>query len=208
MSDPNGASGTPGENPEGDNPGNPNANPEGGKPDTVSRRAYEKALSEKRTAQERLRQLEADEEVRKEKDLERDGDLTKKVDYYKGQVEESQAKITDLNTKLEGHDQRWQTANKLSAFREALPGPLKNEGYWDLVDTSKIEIDPEGHIVQSSVQKYVDEFTAKYPDTVQKTSHPNSPNNFPNGNATGTLTFAEWEKLPLKERKARAGEVQ
>lgn len=205
--DPNGASGTPEENPEG-NSGNQNANPAGGKPDTVSRRAYEKALSEKRTAQERLRKLEADEDDRKKADLERDGDLTQKVEYYKGKVEESQTQITDLNTKLEGHDKRWQAASKLSAFREALPGPLKSEGYWDLVDTSKIIIDPEGNIEQSSVKKYVDEFTAKYPDTIQKTSHPNSPNNYPNGSTQGALTFVEWEKLPLKERKARVGELQ
>ena len=206
MSDSKDSSGVPGVDPA-DDKGSQHVDPVDDKPDTVSRRAYSKALSEKRAAAERAQKLEAELEQLRQAELEREGDLQKSVDYYKEQAAKALEERDGLVSKYDGLKGEILNAQKKAAIRDALPGPLKSESYWDLVDTTRVVVDPEGKIDHDSVKQYAVEFSTKHPELIQAGSSSKVPNENPPGGISGKLTVEEWRKLPYEEKKARKGEV-
>lgn len=176
--------------------------------DTVSRRAYQKALSEKRAAQARLQELEASEEQRKQEQLDKDGSLQEKIDFYRSKHEETQSQVTTLQNELTGERTKWTNARKLAACQDALPFSIPPKYYCHL-KTDDILIDPEsGTPDPASVQKAVEDFQKEHTAIVSSFApKARSYNDYPANSSSSSLTVEEWQKLPYKEKMARKGEL-
>jgi small-conductance mechanosensitive channel len=141
------------------NDGQDNQNKE--KPSTVTRDAYEKAVSEAKKAKERLAQLESDAKKRTEEEL-------KAKEDYKKLWESTKAEADDWKTKYSGLNSSVQESRKLNAVLGKLPGKVASE-YWGLVELDKIAADPEtGRVDDASVARYVKEFEQKHARLIDK----------------------------------------
>src|SRR3712207_2115309 len=96
------------------------------KPSTVSRDAYEKAISDAKKAKERLSALEADAKKRGEEELKAKEDWKKLAELRAAEAEEWKGKFNGLNTSVA-------ETRKLNAVLSKLPGKVASD-YWNLLD--------------------------------------------------------------------------
>jgi len=76
------------------------------------------------------------------------------------------------------------------------------------VNLEEIAIDDNGEINPESVKKTVESFLAKYPELIETKSRPGHDGRAPGSGSSGSLSYDEWLKLPLKEKQARISEVK
>ncbi len=174
----------------------------------VSRRAYNKALSEKRTALARLKELESSNDSRRQEQLDKDGSLQDKIDFYKTKNDEFVTQLESLQGELSGEKNKWNEVRKVTACQDALPFSLPSK-YFVHLDTESIVLDPEtGSPDAASVQKVVDNFQKEHPAIVASFAPKGkSPGEFPANHAASTLTAEQYAKLPHAEKISRKGEM-
>lgn len=185
----------------------------GDKKDVVDYATHKKLLDQRKSDQNKLRELEtklADFD-KKQKDLE-ESEAKSKGDW-KTLVEARDAKIAelsklnqDLSGELTGVKGQITDAKKLSAFEKKLGGKLKQEEYYEFVDLDKIAVDPEtGKIDDASLAAYTNDFSTKFKDLISfgKGKLPDEA-----GKRAGQLTYEEWLKLPVAEKRARMKDVK
>lgn len=209
--DPSGSGG----NPDDIDPGNPNPNPDPDptpdpapepdpKGDTVSRKAYDKALTEKRNAMKRLKELEDAETARREKELEDEGNFREIIANREKRIEELEGQVSTLND-------TFTRGAKLDAFLNLVKTDYAadiKETYWGLVNLEKIAVNPDnGQPDPATVKTVVDEFVNKYPETLRKKNGGNPPPGNPPGGTGGKLAYSDWLKLPYKEKMARQKDI-
>lgn len=133
------------------------------KPSTVSRDAYEKAVTEAKKAKERAQALEAEAKKREEAELEKNQEFKKLAESYKKESDEWKGKFEGLNTNI-------LESRKLHALQGKLSGKLPQE-YWSLVDLEQIVHDPDtGKVDEASVARYAKEFEKKHSRLIDKQS--------------------------------------
>lgn len=165
-------------------------------PQTVSYESYQKALDEKKRAQDRARELEKEKKEREEQELRAKED-------WKKIAENNQAELVQLQAKAAQAEAEKQRMEKISAFKGSLKGQL-DPAYEVLVDLNQIPIDPiTGKPDPASVQKYAQEFETKHGRLLDRGSVPRLPNGAPTAPPGGKLSKEEWDRLPLKDQRAR-----
>jgi len=173
----------------------------------VSYETHRKLLGEKKKLAEdfqnikaRLETIEKEKEDAERKKMEEQGE-------YKKLLDQEREKSKTLETKLEEKDFTERNARKFAAVLNALGGNLDPK-FYDLIKYDGVIINPESNeIDQTSSQKIADEFKKTYPECVKKAAHGVSmPSNSPTG-SNGSLSYADWKKLPSSEMKKRLGEV-
>ena len=174
----------------------------------VSYETHRKLLSEKKRLQEERDTLKAQQEALELQRLEQDGELSKQVEFYKSKHTKTLSTVEELTQKLNGEQEKWNTARKLNAFKEALPGQIVSPKFLVHVPVEDIILDPEtGEPDSNSVKKAVDYFTQEFSQVIQPKTISTSPNKFPQGDSSGKLTLEEWKKLPYDERIKRKSEI-
>lgn len=145
-----------------------------GKPSTVSRDAYEKAVTEAKKAKEKLQTLEADAKKRQDDEAKAKEDYKKLYESAKAEADEVKKQKSELETGLN-------EGKKLQAFLGKLPGKVSKE-YWGMIDLDKVGMDPETReIDESSLAKAVKEFEAKHARLIDKPNSGKLPNEAPAG---------------------------
>ncbi len=208
VSDENGKVGDNAENQNGNNDDdNNNDNNDGKKKDeknTVDYATFSKLLDQKKARDKELADLKA----------ERDNDNKKKLlekEQYKKLYEETNEKLNEATGKLGELTQNRIEDFKEAAFLKTLPSQLLNSEYMAHADIKDIILDEEtGTINMDSVKGVVDKFVKIHGHLLVKKNKQNLPNNAPgNTNSSqGKITYAEWQKLPLADKKKRINDVE
>jgi len=171
----------------------------------VSYEAYKRLVAQRKADQEKFKALSEKVSLyeQKEKDLE-EKKLMEQGEYKK-MLQEREKEIRQLRDEREKYKNSLVKTAKLQAFQEALGGKLADPTYYSFVDTERIAIDPEsGTVDTDSLKSYVNEFVSKHQRLIEFSSA-KLPNSAPSGSKA--LSYEEWLKLPLKEKKARLGDV-
>jgi len=179
----------------------PSPEDKGGKDGMISYDRYRQLLSEKKGMQRELDEFKANSEKARKQELEAN-------ERYKELWESTQEENKELKGKLDGLNERWNDALKLNAFHDALGDTRKiDPKYSGFIDTSKILIDPTSNKVDPlSARKEVERVIKEFPEIVKSSEINRLPNNSP-ASTQGTLSRAEWDKLPAKEMMRRRKEV-
>ena len=207
--------GTKGNDPSGAPPTNPDQQGAGGTTDdpsgvngkeTIAYSTYKKVVNQEKNLRARLDEVSKEltairdkEKAEEEKRLAAQGEYKKLLDLEKKKREE-------LEEQTKGYQASILKSQKISAFKEKLPGTIENPAYYNFADLDLIAVNPEtGELDESSVQASVDKFVTEH-SPLLKSAKGKLPNNAPKDGAA-PLTYDQWAKLPLKEKKERMAEV-
>ena len=190
-----------------ENPENPGGTEGGNQNESVKYETYKRTLGQKKKletelleAKERLAEIERKEQEAEEKRLAEQGEYKKLLDLERKKREENEQKVKSYEKNL-------LDAHKLNAFKEKLPGKIRNNAYYDFVDINKIVLDPEtGHVDETSLNEVVNDFVSEHSALLDLGQKRQLPDNAPG--STTALTYDEWVKLPLDERKKRYREMR
>lgn len=176
---------------------------------TVQYGTYKRTVDQLKASQSNASTLQSEldtykekERIAEEKRLSEQGEYQKLLEIEREKNKVSEAKNTE-------HERTMLNAHKLNAFREKLPGKLKNNAYYDFVDIDNIIIDPtSGVIDDSSLDVVVNGFIKDHSALIDSANMADLPGNAAKNSATA-LTHEEWLKLPtLAERKKRFQEMR
>lgn len=183
------------------------------KSETVSRDAYERLMNQHKNATLRLKQLEgklSEKESAELKEYEqklmKSGDVQKLIQIKDEKIESLTKQTMELQQGYTQLQSTLQSAAKTQAVLSRLPGSLLHNEYMAFIDTDKVVVNPEtGDIDGDSVDVVVNEFVKKHSHLIKT-----DPRVLPNGTPKPAqkLSYAEWTKLPLKERRARMKDVE
>ena len=145
----------------------------------LSYQSYRRAITEKKNAQEKLREFESKiADYENQLKTHEENKLREKEDY-KGLISMREQEIEKLKAELQNEASRNQQMQderimglKYNSFMKALDGEVDHK-YLSLVDTDKIVWNPdEGKIDEMSVTKAVEEFKKQYPDIIRTKQGP------------------------------------
>lgn len=144
---------------------------------------------------------QADEEKLREK-----GQYDVLLKQREERLKELESELNSYKSEVQSRDEAILNFKKAAAFEKELGGKLKKDAYWSHVDFESIAIDPNtGKIDSHSLNKVAESFKSDFNELVDYGNIGNLPNSNPQG--SGKLTYAQWQKLPLKERKQRMKDV-
>jgi hypothetical protein len=190
-----------------DNPDN--SSNDQGKGDTVSRAAYDKAVSEAKAAKKRLAEIDAAHRSKTEADLKAKEDWKALAEQKEAEVADLLKQIEEKESKIKGFEIRDEQATKLGAFLKTLAVPV-SEKVWQLLPLDQVVVNPEsGKVDQTSVTKAVEKFKAEWPELL-KTPKPGMPNAAPptGGASEGKMTYDAYLALPAEEmRKVKMSDI-
>ncbi len=164
---------------------------------------YKEGYQSFKSKQEEVdKQTKADEEAR----LIKEGQFNTIIEQRESRISELEESLNSLKSEVETRDTAIVNFKKAAAFERALGGKLRKDAYWNHVDFDKIATNPEtGAIDEASLNKVAGSFIEDYKELVDFGNNANLPNGAPQGK--GKLTYEQWKKLPLAERKKRMHEV-
>lgn len=189
----------------GDQDKNQTTNDSGSK-DSVKYETYQKVLAEKKKRDQDLadahKRLSALEEEKKQRE---EASLKEKEDFKKlAELREQELKAE--REKRQGLEKNVQEGKKLRAFLDSVQGKVEKQ-YWALIDLDAIVVNPDtGMPDEESVKKAAKDFEASYPAVIQRKNAGTLPGDAAKG-GSAKLTYEEWLKLPVDQKKARLSEV-
>lgn len=159
-----------------------------------------KALAKKNADLEaRLTAIEADRKSKEEEVLKQQGE------YKKLWEEEQKAKL-ELTEKLKKKEERELNLRKIDVVMKELGQPLAKPEYWDFVGIDRIPLVEETNDIDINIAKQVAlDFQKNYPELLTRKS-----GKLPGDAASPTkeLSYDEWSRLPLTEKRKRINEVK
>ena len=150
-------------------------------------------------------------------------EVSEDMHKYKTQLRETQAKLNELNAKMEAERNRQlEDENRYKELYEGLKGKyeketsqfkdihkknavinkvggLKRSEYAKFIDTSNIHMDENGMIDKESIDREVMRLQQEFPELINSNNFNNVNNNAPKSDQS-RLTLEEWKKLPYAER--------
>jgi len=173
--------------------GTGNLPPETPKPETVSREAYEKAVTEARNAKKRLKEIDDAKIAQDEKDALARGE-------HERLLTDEKARNEKLTLTLSERDQKDLNRDKTIEFFRAL-GTNLDEKYLDLIDISHIKVDADGNVDKASAVKYANDFKTRFKEILPITGATNFPDVKPQGGGNPTAWTADkTTRANLKDR--------
>jgi len=165
---------------------------------------YKEGYQSFKTKQDEVdQQRRADEEAR----LIKEGQFSTIIEQREGRINELEESLNSLKSEVDSRDTAIVNFKKAAAFERALGGKMKKDAYWNHVDFDSIAVNPEnGSIDPLSLEKAANNFVEDFKELVDYGNAANLPNGAPKG--TGKLTYEQWQKLPLAEKRKRMNEVQ
>ena len=165
---------------------------------------YKEKFQAYKSKEEELNQQRAKEE---EERLREQGQFKTLLEQRERELEQLRGSLDETKNEAQSYKESIQNLKKASAFEREIGGKLKKDSYWTHVDFSRIALNPEtGEIDRGSLKETADSFLKEYKELVAFPSGGNLPNGTPNG-SSGKLTYEQWKKLPLKDRKLRMKDV-
>lgn len=129
--------------------------------DKVAYETYQKVLAEAKNAKEKLRALEAEKQNSLDAKLREQNEWKALAEQKEKSLAETTARLTELeSTILE--------SVKLNAFQRHLGGKIKDDAYYQFVDTASIAYNPDTKRVdEESVKSVVADFVKKHSALVE-----------------------------------------
>jgi len=184
----------------------PDAGGDGGKK-SVSYDSYQKLLSEKKSRDAKLKELEEKmTAIELERQQQEDAKLQEQG-QFKALLEKEQASKKELESRLNALQTGLQNSIKRRAVEEKIGTRFKKDEYAAFLPYDQIRIDSETmEIDEESVLSVAELMQKEHRALFEwKTGGKQTPGDAPQ--ATGKLTYDSWLKLPLKEQKARIKDV-
>jgi hypothetical protein len=129
--------------------------------DKVAYETYLKVLSEAKNAKEKLRLLEASAQEMNDNKL-------KEQNEWKALAESKEKSLLETTSKLNHLESTILESVKLNAFQRHLGGKIKDDAYYQFVDTDKIAYNPETKRVdEESVKSVVADFVKRHSSLVE-----------------------------------------
>jgi hypothetical protein len=188
--------------------GGSNTNP-GGEGDksqdkkSVSYETYSKLLDEAKSVKLKLKEYEEKVHKTQEEKLKAEGDWKGLIELREARIKELEGETDTLGKKYQTLNERIANSQKLSSVISKLGGSLDPK-YYGLIDLSDVKVNPEtGEIDDMSAAKVAESFRVEYSETIKKGFNPNSmgENRSGSNNGQGTISHAEWLRLPYLEQK-------
>ncbi len=159
----------------------------------------EELLKEKKAVQRRLDLLEKEKKDAEVKAL-------KDKDDWKTLAEQREADLQAANEKLSKKETEDRDRAKLAAVLDAVGGRVDRK-YWGLIDIDQVAVNPEtGEVDKTSATKYANVFKSEHGILIKTVKGDGIVKDAPKG-GVGSITHAEWLKLPAKEMAARLKDV-
>ena len=144
---------------------------------------------------------------KEEERLIKEGQFSTIIEQREARIKELESTLETTASEVKNRDTAITNFRKAAAFERALGGKMKKEAYWDHVDFDKIAINPEnGSIDVASLRTVADSFIDGFKELVDFGNSANLPNETATG-ASGRLSYEQWQKLPLAEKKKRMKDV-
>ncbi len=132
--------------------------------ETVTYQTHKKLLAQRKADQLKMQDLQEKLADFEKRDAERHEQTLAEQQKYKELAELKEQKLKELEAKDREREKQLLDGAKLNAFKDALPGQVKNPSYYAFVNLDAIEIDPDtGVIDQDSLDKQVNEFVTSHP---------------------------------------------
>lgn len=177
------------------------------KQDSVSYQTYKEVLDQRKADQKRLKALEEELGLVKTKEKEIEEKKLRDKGEYQKLLDARDKENAELKSKFSEMEKNLVDGTKLQAFLDKLPGKIKKNEFLMFVDLEKIPFNPETKKVdESGLSMVVNEFVRDYSDLIQTSSKKILPGDAPN--PVSTLTYDQWLKLPLDEKKKRQKDVK
>lgn len=186
----------------------PKASGEGeGKKDSVSYETFNNLLGQRKKDQEKLKELETtlksfQEKEKKEieKKLAEEGNFKSILESREKEINELKEKLGTFENKVNEYEQTFVETKKLQALFKEVGGSLKHKSYVNLIDTSKIAVDPNsGEVDAKTLKQYATELMNEHKDLFAFGAG-KMPGGAPKGSSF--LTYEEWTDLAAKDPKA------
>ncbi|GEM_PF-3309656 len=159
-----------------------------------------KALAIKfQEAQSELERLKNEAKTKEEEVLKQQGE-------YKKLYEDEQKSKLELAEKLKLKEKKELALRKVDVVMKELGVPLAKPEYWDFVDLDRIPVDEATKEIDINIAKQVaNDFIVKFPELLVKKA-----GKVDNSAAatTSTLSYEEWVKLPIAEKRTRFKDVK
>lgn len=186
------------------------------KKDMVSYESHQKLLGQLKKAKEelgrfeslktKLSEFELKQKQTEEQVLAEKGEWSKLLELKERELQKVKTHADERASQLQDMENMLVDAAKLNAFRDLLPGSIRKPEYMRLIQIDKIVVNPETKEVDAdSVKTLVNDFVTTYPELIVTTDK-----RLPNGVAApnGRIKYNQWLKLPLKEKKLRAKDIE
>lgn len=129
--------------------------------DKVAYETYKRTIGELKTAQAKLKELEASTTQANENKM-------KEQNEWKALAESKEKSLLETTSKLNELESTILDSIKLNAFQRHLGGKIKDDAYYQFVDTDKIAYNPETKRVdEESVKLVVADFVKKHSSLVE-----------------------------------------
>ena len=176
--------------------------------DVVSYETHARLLKQRKADQDAMRLMEAKlaEITQKQKEVEetelkKQGQFKELLTLREKELEAERNRVADLKREKELRE-------KLYAFESHLPGRIKRPEFLAFVDADSIKINPEtNQIDEGSLESCVQGFVSKYADLIETKSGQRMPSDAPKNFLAGKITYDEWLRLPLKDKKTKWNDV-
>lgn len=154
-------------------------------------------------------EVESQKAVAEEERLRKEGNFQILLEQKEKRLKELEDQLTGEAEKVKVRDTAISNFKKAQAFERELGGKIKKQDYWKHVDFDSIALNPEtGAVDMDSLASVAQSFVKDYKELIDFGAAGNLPNGSANGSGSKTLTYEQWKKLPLKERKLRMKDVK
>ena len=173
----------------------------------ISYDTYKKLLNQHKNNIQKSKELESEIQKYRDRDAENERKKLEEEGKYKEIIKATEAELDTWKSKYVDLSTDHINQIKLQAFKSKLPGKVLHDDYLAFVDVDKINIDNDGSIDYDSVQQVVNDFTNKHSRLYDPVKKPKLPNAAP-GTSDSLLSYEQWLKLPLTEKRKRMVEVK
>lgn len=175
-----------------------------GESDKVAYETYQKALREKKNAQEKLTELSSKLAAYEAKLKQEEEVKLKEKEDFKSLLQLREKELGEFKAKYEQTQNAIVEGMKFNAFKKSLSGNL-DEAFYPLVDLSSIPTDPNTNLPdEASIKKAAQEFEQKYARIIEKPSNARLPNNAATDMKAPTLESFKAAKTAKEKREMLA----
>lgn len=160
----------------------------------VSRETYLKVLDEAKKAKAKVREFEEAQKKLQEMEMEKKGE-------YQKLISQRDEELSKLRNEIIENKRREDDRRKMASILESVGGDVDPKWY-SLIEYEDVTIDPDtGRIDELSRAKAVQKLKEKYPEIIRNKNVGKIPAENPQGGLPGSISRAEWLKLPAKDMK-------
>lgn len=168
--------------------------------DKVAYETYRRSVSSEKSLREELRIL-------KEEKEKTSNDKLKEQNEWKTYAEQQEKKAIEESTRREQLESTILESVKLNAFQRHLGGKIKDDAYYQFVDTDKIVYNPETKRVdEESVKSVVSEFVKRHSSLIEFKSG-KMPNEAPKQDFLGPKKVSEMTSAELEAELRKLGKI-